>query len=415
MSAKHEMFDHLKKVLAPDMTMESLIENGCLELEKRLNESDISMLSGGTADLPNFEITETSSRLQIAVDLGGSFVKVGLLDVTNLNVLKCESLPIRPALANTQFFRVIVEWICRQANQFLCERGIDTSTITFELGMTFGFPLTPHGEITDMGKGYQMSHEVRGVKMTELMQQLFCEVTVAESYKFSVYVRGVINDSVAVFLANAATKRGNDISLILGTGINACFSLPTERVPERKYSGSTVSDSAALLINSEIGFLGQYYVKLSEFDPKNEALFMPLEYVTAGKWIPLTLYKIVKSYNLLPESVEHIEFDGKLVCDILAGSTAKTFGAAQTDIAAAATMLIDRAAFYATGALLSIIRFVGEDTNKNARLGYAGSFLKNCALYKSLVHKFSNGVIELEFLEHSNLIGAHVNALLCQT
>ncbi|SCU97809.1 LAFA_0G13410g1_1 [Lachancea sp. 'fantastica'] len=413
MTVENELLECLKDALTPDLTMEELVENGCLELEKRLQESDTSMLSGGSSILPCAPRGEKMGFLHIALDLGGSFVKLGFVNAANLKVSNCASMAIHAVSVNVQFFRSIVEWICEQAAKFLCEREINPSTVIFELGLTFGFPLTPHGQITTMGKGFQLSDEVKAMKMTVLLQRLFLETQMKGAYGYEVRVGGIVNDSVAVFLANAATEKDNDVSLILGTGINACFSLPSERIPSRKTPGESGDGAVAQLINSEIGFLGQDFIKLSEFDPKDETLFMPLEYVTAGKWIPLTLKNIIFRHNLSSGAAEHLNFDGKLICDILNGSSIAAFGRDQPVIKALTYALIERAAFYATGALLSMLKFTGDDRPHAVRVGYAGSFLRNCTAYRDLIYQFSAGKIELEFLEHSNLIGAHVNSLRC--
>lgn len=413
MSIGNEELYKLKNVLTPDLTMEELVEKGYLELEKRLHESDTSMLSEGSSSLPCAQYNAKGENFQMALDLGGSFVKVGFVDPANLQVSNCASMAIFPVSVNLQFFKSIVEWVCLNANEFLRDHSNVPAKVIFELGVTFGFPLTTHGQITSMGKGFQLSDEVRSVKMTELMQRLFREVQREKAYRYSVRVGGIVNDSVAVYLANAAANRGNDISLILGTGINACFSLPDHRVPSHKCPEGDRHSATAHLINSEIGFLGQNYIKLSEFDPRGELLFMPLEYVTAGKWIPLTFKNIVSKYKLISDDLGDAEYDGRLICDILNGSTLAKFGKAQTIIEAITHMLIERAAFYTTGAILSILKFTRNDMLSTVHVGYAGSFLKNCSVYKNLINQYSDGKIKLEFLEHNNLIGAHVNCTRC--
>ncbi|CEP61682.1 hexokinase LALA0_S03e08438g [Lachancea lanzarotensis] len=410
MTIENEDLSYLTDVFTPDITMEELVKNGCSELEMRLQESDTSMLSEGSSILPSAQENGRSGKLHITLDLGGSFAKMGFVNAADLQVLNCASMAIHAVSVNIDFFKFIVQWICRRADKFLREGRIEPSTVIFELGVTFGFPLTTNGQITTMGKGFQLSDEIRSVKITELLQRLFREVQREVGYRYEVRVRGIVNDSVAVYLANAATQRGNDVSLILGTGINACFSLASDRVPSRKCSEKRTHGAAAHLINSEIGFLGKDFIKLSEFDPKDETLFMPLEYVTAGKWIPLTLQKIIFRYNLVSKVAKNLEFDGKLICEILKGSTLTVFGDYQPVIEALTFMLIERAAFYATGAILSILKFTNNDMLQVVRVGYAGSFLRNCPVYKDLINKFSGGKIELEFLEHSNLIGAHVNS-----
>ncbi|SCV04880.1 LANO_0G13454g1_1 [Lachancea nothofagi CBS 11611] len=407
MTVPDQLLKKIREVLIPTDTLDALVEQGLLELQSRLEESDVSMLACRVVKHLELKRTEVG-RVNIAMDLGGSFVKLGFIDTRDHHVMMGESLALERNTVDIQFFHCIVKWICQKVADFISESDVDPTT-TFVLGTTFSFPLNAKGEITTMGKGYVMADQIKGVSVMQLLQQQFNKVLPFENCKFNILVGGVVNDSIAVHLANTATNRGSDISLVLGTGINACFSLPAVKIPKKKCTGSTLGNGS-VLINSEIGFMGKGFIKLTRFDPSCKP-FMPLEYVTAGRWIPLTLFNILQYYNLLPENGSDLQFDGKLICQIVNRSATPVFGEDQSTVECIAGLLIERAAIYASAALLSIFKFKGTNIEKGVRIGYAGSFLHHCDIYKDLIKKFSNGIIELEFLEHSNLIGAYVNAL----
>ncbi|SCU98706.1 LADA_0H14862g1_1 [Lachancea dasiensis] len=409
MTIHHHFLDEIETLLEPNESIEELVRLGVLDLELRLQESDTSMLSGEVMKSRPLKFEKWGAhRIPLALDFGGSFIKLAFIDPENGCILKHHSLAVKRTIVDKRLFQDVVDWICQQIDVFLGESGT-ICPIDYVMGVTFSFPLDLNGGLTTMGKGFILTDELKGAKVTELLQWHFDQTVGSRDASFSVLVSGIVNDSVAVYLANAVTNaQKNNISLILGTGINACFSIPASRLPARKLPADA-KPLDTVLINSELGFLGQRFINLTGFDCTSEP-HMPLEFVTSGRWIPQTLYNILKSYHLLPKVISGLEFDGKLVCGILDGSKTSLFDETQQDVQEITRFLIKRAAIYATAALLSILHFTGSTQSGVVRIGYVGSFLQHCYEYKNLIQEFSQGRLELVFLEHSNLIGAFVNS-----
>lgn len=397
--------------MLPDGPLEDIINEFVAEIEERLRESDVSMLPSGVIRQNRPGGAHTGEKY-LAIDFGGSSVKLGFVSASELSVSWVRTRAVTKRQVDLQFFDTVVSWICDQVGEYIEENAIE-SDAQFVLGTTFSFPLNERGEIMTVGKGYTLTEEVTGLSVTTILEHSFCRVLEKRALRFQVQVRGVINDSAAVFLANQARNEAGDVSLILGTGINACFSLANAELPEAKQRAGA-ADNARVLVNSEIGFLGAQYVKMTQFDPYGEVPFMPLEYVSSGKWLPLTLEKVLRYYGVLPDSLEGLEFDGKLVCAILSGATESILGAErQKQTEEVCRVLVERAAIYTSCALLAVLQLAGHDriaAGSRVEVGFAGSFLQHCSAYRARIEELSGGVIELIYLEHSNLLGAFMHS-----
>ncbi|CUS20170.1 LAQU0S01e00562g1_1 [Lachancea quebecensis] len=401
----------LRHNILPGAPLEDIINECVTEIEERLRESDVSMLPSGVIG-QNRPVSAPPGEKHLAIDFGGSSIKLGFVCASNLNISWIRTLAVTEREVDLQFFDAIVGWICDQVREYIEANRIEPDAL-FIIGTTFSFPLNERGEVMTMGKGYILTEEVTDVSVTTILEHSFRRVLEKRTLQFRVQLRGVINDSAAVFLANRARDGASDVSLILGTGINACFSLANARLPESK-QGTGVAGDTRVMINSEIGFLGARYVKMTQFDPADEGPIMPLEYVSSGKWLPLTLEKVLRHFEILPDSLEGLEFDGKLVCAILCGATENIFGAErQKQAEEVCKVLVERAAIYTSCALLAVLQFSGHDrkaTGSRAEVGFAGSFLQNCAAYRARIEELSGGVVRLRYLENSNLLGAFLHS-----
>lgn len=412
MSFNETVISEMRALFSPKLPLDKLIDNVSQELQQRLEASNVSMLPTCVVnDLSLNTIVkslEGSGTYLLAIDLGGTTLKMGILSIPQFQMVYHQSLDLPHKVVNLKFFREIASWVCEKTHEFILLKGL-SGRLTFLTGITFSFPLNSRNEITTMGKGFTIAEEVTSVSIQEVLEQSFEQVLVKFDFKIQFY--GVINDSVAVYLANKASTEEDGISLILGTGINSCFSLPSLEVPSNKKL-LEYSQNDVLLINSEIGFLGEKYIPLTQFDPPNSSKdnipFMPLEYVTSGNWIPLALGNVLTYYGIMPQTP--LKLNGQLICQILEDETVNIFQDHQDLVRELTTMMIERGVTYLCAALKGISRFKKND-RQIIQVGYVGSFLRHCKLYQKRVEQISKGSIQLRFLEHSNLIGAAIDTL----
>lgn len=388
--------------------MDSLVEQAFEEMKSRLKTSEISMLPSRLVEKPQISRFNPGENW-LALDFGGSFVKLGFPLGTSLNIDELRIQTIEDRNINLEFFDRIVEWICRQVEDVIRKRKLENCT-KFHLAVAFSFPLNNSNQLLEVGKGYQIGEDIKHASITDILQQSFDKVISAHSQRFQVEVHGIVNDSVAVYIASRAESHTSDLSLILGTGINACFSMASSEIPAGKLT-SLASVDERVLINSEIGSLGKNFIGLTQFDDFEEPL-MPLEHVSSGKWLPVTLQKVLNQYLLLPESLKETPFDGKLFCEVLSGEARPFYGADTHKAREVALLLVERAATYVCCALLSSLRFVKEESSAGqVYIGYAGSFLQHCEPYRSAIERLSQGRLRLHYLDNSNLIGALLHSM----
>ncbi|SCV99373.1 LAFE_0A01750g1_1 [Lachancea fermentati] len=402
MTTGTDILEELRDILIPKSTIKSLMKSSLFELEQRLQESSISMIPSGS-DRPFKNPKNENDTFYLAIDFGGSTLKVGVVSPGSLEVSHIRTTPYVSNVVDLKFFQQLVNWICQEIAHYIKVSKANDCSI-FHVSTTFSFPLNAFDEITTMGKGFIMTDDIKNVSLSEILESSFKTALAHKEFTFDVKVHGIVNDSIAVYLTNRATHRDSYLSLVLGTGINSCFPLSTEKLPPFKKSAYLQN----VLINSEIGFLGHNFIQLCQHDPEqlDSQPFMPLEYVTGGKWIPLTLKKILEYYQLLPNTL--LEFDGNLICQILEGTMSNVFKSHFVLVKQITQLLIERAAMYLAAVLLSIAVFIGKQ-QKVLNVGYVGSFLKHCEYYRSQTKLFTSGFLQLEFLENSNLIGATIS------
>ncbi|AGO12488.1 AaceriAER143Wp [[Ashbya] aceris (nom. inval.)] len=381
------------------------------ELQLRLETSTVSMLS--SAVIPD-DLCETRSPTSVtedfllAVDIGGTTLKSAIISTVDFQVAEQWAYNIPHRIVDIAFFNRIVQWVCECVFSYVGRRRC-----RFLVGTTFSFPLNTKNEITTMGKGFQMTEEVRNVSLQEILEQSFAHVMARNTkYHFEVSLGGIVNDTIAVFWTNKMLHGGDDTAMILGTGINFCFALPFSAVPRAKLPAACPED-VQLLINSEAGFLGGNFLPLSQFDQHHDdqaAPFMPLEYLTAGKWIPLSLRNALAYCGISP--IRDTEFTGEFLAAIIDGHARDLFRAEEFPaVQELARTLVDRAAFCLHATICGIHRFrYGDDPGSVVTISFAGSFLRFCTYYYEKLKEVSAGKIKYTFLPDSNLLGASLFA-----
>lgn len=407
----------LRQLLIPTKPVEQLAEEIYEELVERLHKSTVSMLvcrrlpkRVGRCD----KLAQVGLRTKtLAIDFGGTRLKFAIISMPDCHIEFQDAFNLEHKVVNLDFFYAIVRLICLRVNKYLVCRTGDINK--FSASIAFSFPLNSKNEIVTMGKGFILSPDVKGVSVLRILEASFEKVL--STYKecnFEVEMRDIINDSVAVYLTSKFFSQELNLSLILGTGINSCFELPFSSIPQFKrsveYTAGDHSD-ANLLINAEAGFLGSSIINITNFDLQNDSKCdMPLEYVSAGKWLPLTLKKILEHYNIPNSAGEAL--DGELLISIVEG-VAVDDAFASTDnesvlIRDISRILLQRGAIYIVAAVLAIAQLTDKIHRGTIEVGYVGSFLANSTFYRQQIEFYGKGIIKLHYLEDSNLLGAAI-------
>ncbi|SCV02604.1 LAMI_0H01046g1_1 [Lachancea mirantina] len=380
----------LELEFAPNQNFENVVRLGKEELLRFYKESDCSMLPCGKAEKVKHRALDPNTRL-LSLDVGGSVLKMAIVSPTVFDVVFSRTKPLSAGTVDESFFANIAEWSCVQARKYAEENCIPEKDLSFLVGVTFSFPLTPNNELITMSKGFDIATELKGVNLLQLLRRQFSNIQMDCAFS----VRGIINDSVAVYLTNSAYGAGDDFTLIVGTGTNACLSLN--------------SADESILINAELGFLGKDFIRFSKFDlfDSTAGPNLPLERVTAGKCVPQVLKRVLDYYKVPVSS--HCEFNGKLLSNILEEKDCHYFGTRYALVKEITKILLRRASFYLSAALMSIAHLTGKANLSKVRVGFVGSFLANITFYQEMTQKFAGGKIQLHYLRASHLKGAAIH------
>lgn len=421
MTVEHLIIEEVRQMLIPNQSVDEISERFKIELQNRLMKSKRSMLPSGLFNYQPSKRKIDDKLRYLAIDFGGTRLKIAILSILADKEIKIyfqDDIEITARIVNQAFFHDIVEWIC----QSLYKKVPDISELILLASTTFSFPLNSKNEIITMGKGFTLADDIKNVSLKVTLYNAFDHIIKSNvnMNNMNIIVCDFINDSVAVHLANRFSSFDNTSSLILGTGINSCFDLPVTSLPDFKkstlteYPSTSDIDEKKVLINSEIGFLGKNIINLSQYDwdSNSPVLFMPMEFISAGKYISLSLQKHLLAYQIITENSDII-FNGELFCKILTKSSIGIIKDEHLDIASQiAKLYIDRASIYVVSLLKAICSFSNDhnnySTDKTFRIGYVGSFLEHCKYYQDRIFQVSGGNIQLELCENSNLIGAAV-------
>lgn len=411
-----DILTELRQMLIPKQPVERLTEEIYEELVERLHKSTVSMIvcrrlpkrSGSCGKL----LPAESRTKTLAIDFGGTRLKFAIISMPDCHIEFQDAFNLEHKVVNFEFFDAIVRIICLRMNKYVIGMAGDNK---FSASIAFSFPLNSRNEIVTMGKGFTLSPEVKGVSVLRILETSFEKVLNCHNEcNFEVEMRDIINDSVAVYLTSKFFSQDLSLSLILGTGINSCFELPFSSIPQFKRPAEYIAGDHSdinFLINAEAGFLGSSIINITDFDLHNDSKCdMPLEYVSAGKWLPLTLIKILEHYNIL--NTIGAALDGELLIDIVEGFPVD--GAiSSTDnelvlIREISRILLQRGAIYIVATILAIARLTNRVDRGTIDVGYVGSFLANSTFYRRQIELNGKGIIKLHYLNDSNLLGAAI-------
>ena len=363
----------------------------------------------------------------LTIDFGGTRLKFAIISLPQIVIEYNDAFELTYNIVDSNFFNQIIYTICTRlaANGYIKSKNETYEMPKFFVSVTFSFPLNSKGEVVAMGKGFVMTNALQGSTVKQLIQSSFEQIISdnIEEFFCAMNVCDVINDAIAVSLTSKFICESDSISLIIGTGTNACFEVPYGYLPPFKknalketlpssYNKETLNFKH-VLINSEIGFVGKNIISLQPFDIHGGISYeMPLECVTSGKWLPLSLKKILLQYNIISKD-STIEFNGEMMCQLAENSNNIWFeNQHYTLICLIARLLIKRAAFYVAAIVQAIDIITGCKNYNFIHVGYVGSFLHNSAFYREQIKHYSSIDIRLQFLNHSNLLGAAIATYL---
>ncbi|CAI4047221.1 hexokinase SKDI_12G4740 [Saccharomyces kudriavzevii IFO 1802] len=425
MTIRSAIARELARMILPADSIVSVVDQFQEELLSRLQTSAISMLP--QCSVPDERLRWNPKDRILAIDFGGTRLKFAIVSLPQIVIEYDDAFELTYNIVDPTFFNGIIYKICTKlAENGYVKKKNETSEVTkFFVSVTFSFPLNAKGEVVAMGKGFVMTNALQGLTVKQLIQSSFERIISDnfEDFSCAMNVCDVINDAVAVSLTSKFICENDSISLIIGTGTNACFEVPYGYLPPFKkdslretlpsnYNKETLNFKH-VLVNSEIGFIGKDVISLQPFDIHGGISYeMPLECVTSGKWLPLSLRNILLQYNIIPKNFP-IEFNGELVCQ-LAEDSANTWFEDQyySLICQIARLLIKRAAFYVAAIVQAIDIITGCKNYNFIHVGYVGSFLQHSTFYREQIKYYSSIDIKLQFLNHSNLLGAAIATYL---
>ena len=159
-----DVIRQLRHCILPSVPMDSLVEQAFEEMKSRLKTSEISMLPSRLVEKPQISRFNPGENW-LALDFGGSFVKLGFPLGTSLNIDELRIQTIEDRNINLEFFDRIVEWICRQVEDVIRKRKLENCT-KFHLAVAFSFPLNNSNQLLEVGKGYQIGEDIKHASIT---------------------------------------------------------------------------------------------------------------------------------------------------------------------------------------------------------------------------------------------------------
>lgn len=146
-----------------------------------------------------------------------------------------------------------------------------------------------------MGKGFRATHGLIGCNVADLVD----EACLARG--LNVAMKAIVNDSSASLLAKAYVDPATQMSLILGTGLNAAVHLPVTSFAPKKFGSRPSSwheEAKHVIVNTELSMFGKNIFPVSRWDEQLNLThthpdFQPLEHLTAGRYLPEVLRLIL--------------------------------------------------------------------------------------------------------------------------
>ncbi|KAK1774469.1 hypothetical protein QBC45DRAFT_41287 [Copromyces sp. CBS 386.78] len=260
----------------------------------------------------------------LAVDIGGSTLRVGLVDLKGREttddddntIVHMDNYTIDKSvrlLAGADFFK----WMAWKIETSV-KKAIDAGHISRDgyesgdpmpMGLAWSFPLeqtSPNGgNICAMGKSFLACDGLIGQDLGATCNKVLQEL------KVNVEVVSIVNDSNATLLSSAYFNPSTRFGLILGTGVNIAAHLPVNLVGKSKFGNrpdSWYEQASHVMVNTELGMFGRDILPLTRWDKILKAGherpdFQPLEHAVSGYYLGevfrIALLEAIKTTGVL--------------------------------------------------------------------------------------------------------------------
>ncbi|KAM7195222.1 hexokinase-1 [Naviculisporaceae sp. PSN 640] len=235
----------------------------------------------------------------LALDVGGSTLRVALVELRSRGIQDAESIIIRmesykigsevKGLRGVAFF----DWMAERIHETLAKE--DTKHHTLEkpllMGLAWSFPIEQTsargGKLQGMGKGFKAGDGLLGQDLGGIIN-LACR-----KKGLNVELSAIVNDSSATLLSQAYVNPSTRFGLILGTGVNIAAHLPVTTIGSAKYGdrpSKWTEKASHVIVNTELGMFGKDILPLTKWDellksshPRPD--FQPLEHLVSGMYL----------------------------------------------------------------------------------------------------------------------------------
>ncbi|VDK85872.1 unnamed protein product [Litomosoides sigmodontis] len=221
-------------------------------LEGGPENSTVSMLPSFVPELPD----GTEEGRFIAMDLGGTNLRVMLMDITPGEELQTQQFNTRiPNWAMRGTGEQLFDYITKCLAEFLIEKGIQNDGLP--VGFTFSYPCDQKNlrsaTLLRWTKGFEATGVV-GEDVVELLEQ-----SIARRGDIKVEVVALINDTVGTMVAAAHGNGGEcHIGVIIATGTNASYMEETSKIKYGLSKCTTDYEYSEMIIDTEWGGFGDH-------------------------------------------------------------------------------------------------------------------------------------------------------------
>ncbi|TDZ33879.1 Hexokinase-1 [Colletotrichum spinosum] len=285
---------------AEDLLLGPLEGDGLLQLSNalkaqfrdKLQTSEACMLPSYNHQLPGGH--ETGQYL--ALDVGGSTLRVALVELRGRHANGCESEIVRMSsfkidndiknLEGMAFF----DWMAERILDTISKDGEDP-TRPMPTALAWSFPIEQTslkgGRIHGMGKGFLAAEGLMGHDLGQVIE------TACRAKGMNADLRVILNDGGATLLSQAYIHPETRFGLILGTGVNIAAHMPVSSIGKSKFGERPQEwwdEARDVIVNTELGMFGQDILGVTRWDrllkqghPRPD--FQPLEQMVSGYYL----------------------------------------------------------------------------------------------------------------------------------
>ncbi|OZC06120.1 Hexokinase [Onchocerca flexuosa] len=190
----------------------------------------------------------------IAMDLGGTNLRVMLMDIIPGEELKTEQFNTRiPNWAMHGTGEQLFDYITKCLAEFLIEKGVQNDGLP--VGFTFSYPCDQKSLRSATLLRWTKGFEASGVVGEDVVKLL--EKSIAKRSDINVEVVALINDTVGTMVAAAHETGGHcHIGVIIATGTNASYMEDISKVKYGLSKSATDYKYPAMIIDTEWGGFG---------------------------------------------------------------------------------------------------------------------------------------------------------------